>query len=156
MDAIKLIIVIIIFLPLYGFGQKSIYPKDTIYVKYEDNKINKKWQTEYSLVGFLKNGKYISNKEKGIAFSVKDENGKHMSLFYSQNHKADTLCIKHMKNYKFSNLKEINKKRYEWIFDNKRPPADKNGVFQTYLIEIISNVYFVIYPVIWTGEGVTD
>ena len=66
--------------------------------------------------------------------------------------KTDTLCNKHLKDYPFSNLKEIEKKRHEWIFENERPPANKNGVFQTYLIEIISEEKFVIYPVIWRNE----
>ena len=30
---------------------------------------------------------------------------------------------------------------------------DKNYIFNTYIIEIISDEKFVIYPVIWRGEG---
>ncbi|WP_175418943.1 hypothetical protein [Aureibaculum algae] len=55
-----------------------------------------------------------------------------------------------------SNLKEIDEMRHKWIFENKRPPADRNGVFQTYLIEEISKEKFVIDPVIWRSEGVVD
>jgi hypothetical protein len=79
-----------------------------------------------------------------------------MSLFHNYKNKADTLCYKHLKNYNFLNLKEINEKRYKWIFNNKRPPVDRNGVFQTYLIEIISDNKFVVYPVFWAGEGIID
>ncbi|MFT4610747.1 MAG: hypothetical protein ACJA1H_000026 [Glaciecola sp.] len=64
--------------------------------------------------------------------------------------------IKYLKNYHFSDLKEINEKRYKWIFDNKRPPAGRNRVFQAYLIEVISNKKFVIYPVISRNQGNID
>ena len=36
-------------------------------------------------------------------------------MFYDQNRKADTLYIKHLKNYKFLNLKEIRKKEIAWV-----------------------------------------
>ena len=148
MDAKLLILAI--FLPIVCFGQKSIYPKDTIYVKYEHNGKNKKSQNTY---------KYNNKELSGISFYIKDGTTnykKGISLFHSYNSKADTLCHKHLTDYHFSNLKEIDKKRHKWIFDNKRPPADRNGVFQTYLIEIILNKKFVVYPVIWAGEGIID
>jgi len=140
MGAIKTLLIVIFLSPIFTFGQKTIYPKDTIYVKYEKKTGNKK----------LSNWKY-KNKD-GISFSIKDISGKHISLFYEQINKTDTLCMKHIKDYKFSNLKEIERKKHEWIFENKRPPANKNGVFQIYLIEIISEEKFVIYPVIWRNE----
>ena len=150
MDVIKLILIILFFTPIFAFGQKSIYPKDTIYVNYKKKIYNKKRQGNYN---------YRNNKLSGIFFYLKDSINrvnKGMSLFYDSNQKTDTLCMKHLKDYNFSDLKEINRKRNKWIFDNKRPPADRNGVFQTYLIEIISKDFFVIYPVIWRNEGVID
>ena len=82
-------------------------------------------------------------------FNLKDTNKKSMSFFSGKEQNIDTLCIKQLKDYTFLNLKEIDKKRHTWIFENKRPPVDRNGAFQTYLIEVISNEKFVIYPVIW-------
>jgi len=146
MDAIKLILIILFFIPFLIFGQKSIYPKDTIYVKFENKAGAKKWNAKFER---------IYEKKNGIYFNVENSNGD-MALFYDKNEKPDTLCIMHLKNYKFTNLKEINEKRHKWIFDNKRPPADRNGVFQTYLIEIISKSKFVKYPVIWRNEGAID
>jgi hypothetical protein len=147
MDATKTLLILMLACPIILFGQKTIYPKDTIYVKYESKKENKKRYNIYE----------NSKKElSGISFYIKDTTNKGMSLFHSYTNKADTLCYKHLKNYKFLNLKEINEKRYKWIFNNKRPPADRNGVFQTYLIEVISNKKFVIYPVLWAGEGIID
>lgn len=58
--------------------------------------------------------------------------------------------------YHFSNLKEIRKMHNQWIHTpykgKRKPPINKNGAFQTYLIEVISKDYFVIYPVIWRNE----
>jgi len=129
------------------FAQQSKYPKDTIYVKYENKALNKKWLSNYG---------YGNNKKNGILFNIKDENNKNMLFFYDKKLSTDTLYIKHLKNYAFLNLKKIEEKRHKWIFKNKRPPVNKNGVFQTYLIEEISKEKFVIYPVIWRNEGAID
>lgn len=145
MDA-KLLIFALLF-PIICFGQKSIYPKDTIFIKFEEKNKNKKWYGNYG---------YGNNKRYGLLFNLKDTNDQSLSFFSEKERKFDTLCYKHLKNYLFSNLKEIKDKRYKWVFENKRPPANKNGVFQTYLIEIISKEQFVIYPVIWRNEGVID
>jgi len=137
------ILILILFLPIVCFGQKSKYPKDTIYIKFKDSIFTNTKMKSKSIYNF--------QGKNGIKFWWK---GKWM--FYDQNRKADTLYIKHLKNYKFLNLKEIDKKRHTWIFDNKRPPVDRNGAFQTYLVEVISKEKFVIYPVIWRNEGVID
>lgn len=137
------ILLFVVFLPIICFGQKSKYPKDTIYVKFEKKLGNKKWFGNYG---------YGDNKKYGLLFNLKDENNQSMSFFIEKKYNLDTLCHKHLKDYKFSNLKEINEKRHKWIFENKRPPANRNGVFQTYLIDIISKEKFVIYPVIWRNE----
>lgn len=147
MDAIKWFIAISLF-PIIGFGQNSLYPKDTIYVKFENKIENKKWSGGYG---------YGKNKKNGIFFNLKDANKESMSFFYIEKNKsADTLCITQLKNYKFSNLQEIDEKRYKWIFDHKRPPANRNGIFKTYLIEVILKGRIVLYPVIWRSEGVID
>ena len=150
MGAIKTLLIVIFLTPIFTFGQNSVYPKDTIYVKYEKKTGNKK----------LSNWKY-KNKD-GISFSIKDISGKHISLFYEQINKPDTLCMKHIKEYKFLNLKEIRKKEIDWVNRKfkglKYKPyfGSKNGAFQTYLIEVISKDYFVIYPVRWRNERIVD
>lgn len=130
--------------PIFAFSQVGIYPKDTIYVKYEQKKGDYKWNAKFE-------GNY--RNKPGIYFNVETGKGD-MALFYPYSEKADTLCIKHLKDYNFSDIEEINKKRNKWIFDHKRPPANRNGVFQTYLIEVISEYKFVKYPVIWRNERI--
>ncbi len=142
----KLLFILIFNITALAFSQieeESNFPKDTIYVKYEDKQGAEKWNAKFE-------GEYKG--EKGIYYNVKSEAGD-MALFYAYHRKADTLDIEKISNYKISDLKEINQKRREWIFDYKRPPANKNGVFQTYLIEVISKDCFVVYPVIWRNEG---
>ena len=150
MDAIKIFLLFFIFIPLFAVGQETKYPKDTIYVKYENKTGNKK------ILNWNYKGK------NGIYFSIKEKSGKHISLFYPEKAAIDTLCILHLKEYKFLNLKEIREKEIDWVDrkfkDQKYKPysGSKNAVFQTYLIEVISGSYFVIYPVIWRNEGVID
>lgn len=149
------ILLLIIFLPIVCFGQESKYPKDTIYIKFEKKIGNKKWYGNYG---------YGKNKKQGTLFNLKDTNKKSMSFFSGKEQNIDTLCIKHLKNYKFLNLKEIRKKEIAWVdltyAKSKYKPYTggglRNGAFQTYLIEVISNEKFVIYPVIWRNEGVID
>lgn len=149
MNAIKkTTFLLLLLLPFLVMPQENqALPKDTIYVKYEPNqdKLMKNWP------GKLERD-YM--KKEGIYFNVVDENRKEMMLFYSNIAKSDTLPIRNIKNYQFSNLEEIDKKRYSWIFDHNRPPRDRNGVFQTYLIEEISSTQMVIYSVIWRSEGI--
>ena len=38
----------------------------------------------------------------------------------------------------------------------EQPPADRNAFFTTFLIEVISEDYFVVYPVEWLGEGIFE
>lgn len=146
MDAIKHFTLSLLIPSAIAVAQNPPYPKDTIFVKYEHKAGAKNWNAKFER-DFKKN--------EGIFFNVESKEGD-MALFYPYNERADTLCIKHLKDYRFSNLQEINERRNKWIFNNNRPPANRNGVFQTYLIEIISKEYFVKYPVIWRNEGVID
>jgi len=136
-------LIFLLHLSISLFGQKPPYPKDTIFVKYynieDPDKWNKKFHSKH-------------NGKKGIYFNLEHPKGD-MALFYDETQSPDTLCVKHLDDYHFSNLEEIDQKRYRWIFDNKRPPANRNGVFQTFLIEVISKEKFVIYPVVWRNEG---
>ncbi|MFD2697615.1 hypothetical protein ACFSQ0_06390 [Mesonia sediminis] len=134
MAAIKILSLLLILCPILSFGQKSIYPKDTIFIRY-NNDIHSK--------------KILNHPQRG-----KNLYFKNLGVYYSYSEKADTLCIEKLKDYQFSDLEEINEKRNRWIFDNKRPPATRNGVFQTYVIEVISDKKFVKYPVIWRNERI--
>ena len=143
MNVTKFYFILCFILSVCAFGQKPPYPKDTIYLKFKDTIFKNPKMKSKSL--------HFFNQKEGIKFWW---NGRWM--FYDLQQKPDTLCIEELKNYHFSDLKDINERRYKWVFDNKRPPADRNGVFQTYLIEVISKKEFVIYPVIWRNEGVID
>lgn len=153
MAAIKRILFFLLLIPFLTFGQKNQYPKDTIYIKYQHKKNNKKWFGNYG---------YGNSKKTGILFNLKGINNKSISLFFNKNFKPDTLCVKYLNNYKFSNLKEIRKKEIAWVdrkyANSKYKPytGSKNPIFQTYLVEVISKEKFVIYPVIWRNEGAID
>ncbi|MGO2359448.1 hypothetical protein [Mesonia sp.] len=134
MVAIKILGFILMFCPIFSFGQNSIYPKDTIYIRY-DKDVHSKKNLNHPQIG------------ENLYF-------KNIGVYYPYSEKADTLCIEKLKDYHFSDLEEINEKRNRWIFDNKRPPATRNGVFQTYVIEVISDKKFVKYPVIWRNERI--
>lgn len=149
MDAIKTYLILFIFIPFLAAGQKTKYPKDTIYLMYKD--------TTFSNYKMKSKENYIFKGKKGIKFWWKNK-----WLFYNQEQKADTFCTFHLKDYEISDLKEIRKKEINWV-DRKfkgqkyKPySGSKNAVFHTYLIEVISKDYFVIYPVSWPGEGVID
>ena len=146
MNVVKLFMVLLLS-PIVCFGQNSPYPKDTIYIKFENKIENKKWIGTYG---------YGKNKKTGVLFNLKDNDKQAMSFFIEKNKTPDTLCITQLKNYKFSDLQEIDEKRYKWVFDHKRPPANRNDIFKTFLIEVISRDKFVIYPVIWRSEGAID
>ena len=154
MDVIKknIVLLLLFFTPFVALSQKSKFPKDTIYIKYEKNGYNKK----------LLNWEYSG--KKGIIFNIKGINNSYIMLFYPYGKRIDTLCTLHLKDYEFSNLKEIREKEIDWVdrkFKGQRykPYSGggiKNAAFQTYLVEAISENYFVIYPVIWRNEGVID
>ena len=146
MDAIKKISLILLFIPFLLFGQKNIYPKDTIYIKFED--------TIFDNPNMKAKSFHTFNNKKGIKFWWKEK-----WLFHKNEKKIDTLCFIHIKNFKLSSLKEIeNKERkyYKKRFGRIPWIKNKNGVFHTFLIEILSKDKFVIYPVIWMNEGVID
>ena len=134
MAAIKILSLLLILCPILSFGQKSIYPKDTIFIRYNKD---------------IHSNKILNHPQRG-----KNLYFKNLGVYYSYSEKADTLCIEKLKDYQFSDLEEINEKRNRWIFDNKRPPATRNSVFQTYVIEVISDKMFVKYPVIWRNERI--
>lgn len=143
MDKLKIISFLLIIWPIFLFGQKLTYPNDTIYVLYQQEK-DKEWNAKFER-------KY--NQKLGVYFNIESRKG-NMTLFYPYSETADTLHINNLKEFRFSDLEEINEKRNKWIFDNKRPPGTRNGVFQTYVIEVISDKKIVKYPVIWRNERI--
>lgn len=106
--------------------------------------------------------KFYHREEGGIVFNFYCS--KSESFIYKNG--SDTLSISKLKNYKFSTPKEIKKLEDQWRVKNKKalikkygdpyPPFDKNGIFKVYLIEVINNEKFVIYPVEWRGLNNID
>ncbi|OOG74518.1 hypothetical protein B0E44_05825 [Flavobacterium sp. A45] len=124
-----------------GYGQKI--EKKIIYIKFE------KTEKCNELL------KFYYQEEKGIVLTFFCSGGN--SFLYKS--KSDTLPISKIAKYKISTFEEIEILEKQWRKKSKKalikkygklyPPFDKNGIFQTYLIEIISDKQFVIYPVKW-------
>lgn len=100
--------------------------------------------------------KFYHEEEKGIVFNL------YCNVIDSFLYKigSDTLPIIKLKDYQFSTHMEIEVLEKQWwkknrkILENKFgknccPPYDKNYIFRTYLIEVINNKQFVLYPVEW-------
>ena len=66
------ILSLLFLIPLLTFGQKSKYPKDTIYIKFEKKIGNKKWFGNYG---------YGKKKKQGTLFNLKDTDKQSMSFF---------------------------------------------------------------------------
>ena len=154
MDAIKRMLILLFLLPTLTFGQESKYPKDTIYIKYENKRGIKKWNGKFP---------YKYEGKMGVYFNIEHVKGD-MALFYEKELNIDTLSMNLLKEYYFSNLKEIRKKEIAWV-DKKYAKSKykpytggglRNAAFQTYVIEVISKGKFVLYPVIWRNEGDID
>lgn len=125
------------------YGQKI--KKKTIYIEFKIEK------------NCLREQKFFYKLQNGTVFNLFCE--KDGSFLYKE--KADTLSICKLKNYKLSSLEEVEILEKEWRKNNKKamikkfgkiyPWYNKNGIFDTYLIEIINDKQFVIYPVEWRG-----
>jgi hypothetical protein len=136
----------LLFFVFMGYGQKI--EKKTIYIKFE------KTEKCNELL------KFFYSKENGIVLTFFCNGGR--SFLYKS--KSDTLPISKIAKYKISTFEEIEILESEWRTKNKKamikkfgmiyPRYDKNGIFKTYLIEIINDKQFVIYPVEWRGEDV--
>lgn len=114
----------------------------------------------------FKKQKYYNNNEKGLVFIDKSKE----SFLFSDTSKADTLCTSTLKKYKTSSIDEIKKIETKWreqkfkevqkkLKETGKYPLpihtfDKNYIFDTYILEIISNEKFVLYPVKWRGQGI--
>ncbi len=139
--------IIFLFLSFINYAQEM--PKDTIYFNFDKESFCKykglplKW-----------------NKKKGTQFNLCGE----AVLFNPKNYKPDTLCNKHIKDYKITKLKNIDSLMRNWYKRNKpllikkygklHPRStNKNNKFITYIIEK-KKEYFVIYRVFWRNQGI--
>ncbi|MDT0648476.1 hypothetical protein RM545_17445 [Zunongwangia sp. F260] len=155
MNAFTKRFLLLMFIPFVGFSQteyKSSYPKDTIYIQYKPATGPKKWNAKF---------RRDYNGVPGVYFNVEQKKGD-MALFYADSLLTDTLPLIYLNEYQFSDLEQIKKKKRNWIekkfngLEYKPYGGSKNGVFQTYLIEVISDKAFVKYPVHWRNEGAID
>lgn len=127
------------------------YQEDTIYLNYnsyakdcnEDN-LKQKWV-----------------KSEGIQFNLCGE----AVLLHENNKRADTLPLSSLNNYPITTINEVEEQVQDFrrATHKKRPPESdeklyqaytKNDIFKTYLIEIINDCQFVIYPVKWRTQNV--
>ncbi|AWG24746.1 hypothetical protein [Flavobacterium kingsejongi] len=142
----KAIVTISITLLFSCFCQGQKIEKKTIYVMFE-----KRQKDRVS--------KFFNKEEKGYVFNLPN---KGESFLYEVKQRPDTLPISQLKNYSISNtlqIAEFENKYKEWLIKkyNRIPYSyDKNSYFKTYIIEIIDNSEFVIYPVTWRNQGVID
>ncbi|WP_093244204.1 hypothetical protein [Psychroflexus halocasei] len=130
------IIVLISFLLLggfKGFAQEIVIPKDTLYLDYSY---------------YFKNCQHSDildklkwKKENGIQFNLCGE----AILFYPHKGDSETLEIRDLQDYHFTELKHLDSLGRQWYRKNLNllqkkwgkifPPHDKNGKYVTYLIE---------------------
>ncbi len=144
----KTVLINILFLFLGYINYAQEIPKDTIYLefnKYLDCKykgLPLKWQ-----------------KKKGVQFNLCGE-----AIFFNpKNSKPDTLCNKHLKDYKITKLKHIDSLGRFWYKKNLSllkkkygkyiAPHDNNGKFTTYILEK-KKENFILYRVFWKNQGI--
>lgn len=146
-------IILPLILLFYSFSFSQVIQKDTIYLNYTYYKDN---CTHYDIEKKLK-----INQKRGIQFNLCGK----IILFYNSTIKSDTLTIDHFSNYEISTIKGIREKvkKFRSKTFKKRPKNknqklyqayDNNDIFQTFLIEIINDKQFVIYPVTWRNTRI--
>lgn len=107
--------------------------------------------------------KFYRKEEKGVVFNLGCK--KYGSCLFKNNLKSDTLPLKELSSYNITTMEALEEKitAFRKKTYRKLPPKDnyklyqaynKNDIFQTYLIEIINNKKFVVYPVVWRNQGV--
>lgn len=142
-----------------GYGQKI--EKATIYIGYNYNpicpKVEKKISKKHNGVIFNLN---CIKETAGVNNEVCDNSGgndNYISLLYVD--KADTIDIRKIEEYKVLNIVELKKievegrkKLLDFYKEKKRMyhrPITKDNIFKTFVIEIINDKQFVVYPVKW-------
>lgn len=132
----------------------SQYEKDTIYLKFEKNSGEEP---------YYRGVKSYNKQEKGTIFNLIPSG----SLLLPQGKKADTISIEKMDSYTISTMKEVEQrvkefrhKTYKKSPESKDAKAyqfyNKNDIFETFLIEIIDDCRFVVYPVCWRNQNIID
>jgi hypothetical protein len=109
---------------------------------------------------FLKN-KFKVLKPEGTQFNLCGE-----AIFINTiKDKKDTLCLFHLKDFKLTDAKDIEKRATIWREKNKEKLKKKygmlyrqgsqykNNVFEVFIIEKINSKQMVIYEVIFRNEG---
>lgn len=134
-----LIVIISLIVVNVSFSQNE--EKITIYLKY----------TPYD--SCTRTQKFYYKREQGTVFNLGCESGG--SVLYTKN--ADTLPITGLRKFKFSIYEEVEQMEKQWraskkgIKKNGVPFSlyDKNGIFNTYMVEVLNDKVIVVYPVLW-------
>ena len=147
---VVLINILFLLTGLISTSQEIVIPRDTIYLEYKPN--------DGSLPPYR--GKKFKN-ENGLNFNLFEGEG----LIFPKNGNSDTLAIKNLKNYRFTNVSDLDSLGKLWYKKNlpnltKKygqiiAPHDKNGKFVTYLIEEFDDC-FIKYRVYWRNEHTID
>lgn len=123
-----------------------VYPKEKekIYIEYNSNSNTKKVRNKYL-------------NENGISFYY--NYNIYSKLFCKEYTKIDTFNINLISKYKIISLNTVFQKNRNWINKKfkkyKKKPIGLffgNRIFDTYIIEKISETQFVVYPVIWRED----
>lgn len=138
---------------LYGIsGNCQDIQAEKIYLLFKNNDGN---------LPYYRNIKFIN--EKGLNFNLKKE------AFIHKNYQSrDTLRMEMLNKIVVTEEDKLQEKEKEWRKENLPklkekykdvgiiPPFDKNGIFDPFIIEIISCDKIVIYQVDFRNEGVVD
>ncbi|AWG24751.1 hypothetical protein FK004_05665 [Flavobacterium kingsejongi] len=149
----KAIVTISITLLFSILGYSQNLKKKTVYFLFEKNKTDSVRNLGY---------KFYREKEKGYVFNLMD---RRITLLYKNKQKSDTLPLSKLKNYKITPISKLDAMMEEWYKTNYEVITkgkglfhyrDRNIVFKTFLIEIINDKQFVVYPVTWRNQNATD
>jgi len=138
-----------------SFTMFSQYQKEIIFLRFKENTEEKE--------PYYRGIKFYSENEKGIVFNLLTEG----SLLFGDHKKSDTLSICQLKDYPITSIEGVEQKVKDFRYKTykKSPPDEndkayqfynKNDIFETYLIEILNNDKFVVYPVHWRNQNVID
>lgn len=145
---------IILFFTVVPCCSSQKVEKDTIYLLFKKN--------EGDFSDAL--GKKFINKN-GINFNLLHRT----PLIHKNEYYRDTLCVEDLDNFKIIKEEEIDKKVKEWRIEYNKsqkeklgnkymeyyvPISNRNYMFQTYVIEKLSNGKIVLYEVKFRNEGV--
>ena len=147
---------------------------------YTQTKENDFWKDWEVMEGINKETVYLNFSEvknncihKDLKDKMKKKNGTQFNLcgkailLFKNTSKSDTLCYKHINDYKTSTMEDVNEKVKEFRYRTykKKPKSghdklyqayNNNDIFETYIIEIISEEKFVLYPVIWRNQRIPE